>query len=283
MTLTGFLTEYSLAEIINFIHQDNRTGLLWISGDINTMTCSLNCHYAWFQNGQIVAVANTMNGHGLLDAILQRKLIPTPQIEQLKTQINKLHQPLGLYLKSRSLLTGDQLKLLFNSQTVAVICKLFELEGGRFHFDPCILPYTAEMTGISLSAQEVGFLGLRMLRDWSSLSHKLPDPQYALQRLSSELPNFRLDRHEEQLWKLSNGETSIDRFTEKMGLTIDSIQKIAFRLIAFGLVQEIPIEVLQPEIDRDMPLPELLPIRPKATAVSTSFLGNLMGFLKRKG
>jgi Domain of unknown function (DUF4388) len=277
MTLAGYLSEYSLAEILNFVHEGSRTGLLSISADLTPVATPLNPHYLWFQSGRIVAVA------GLLGAISQRKLIPSAQIEQLRTQVDKLSQPLGLYLKSRGLLNAEQLKLLFNSQAIAVVCKLFEMNNGRFYFDPCILPFSAEMTGISLPAQEIGLLGLRVLKDWSNLAQKLPDPDYALQRWSSQLPSFRLDRHEAQLWKLADGETALNKLTAPMSLSVDALQKIGFRLIAFGLVQEIPTEVVQPALDLDMAMPELVPIRPKAAAVSTSFLGNLMGFLKKKG
>ncbi len=283
MTLTGYLSEYSLAEVLNFVHQGNRTGLLSISTDIPPVEPPTNPHYLWFQTGRIMAVSTSMDGQGLLKAISQRKLVPEEQIEQLRTQVHKLHQPLGLHLKSRSLLTAEQLKLLFNSQATAVVCKLFELSNARFHFDPCILPYNAEMTGISMQAQEIGLLGLRVLPDWTSLSEKLPSPQYALQRLSLEEPTFRLDRHELQLWKLADGETSLDKLTTPMSMSIEALQKTAYRLIIFGLVQEIPVEVVQPPIDPNMVVPELVPIREVKNTVSTSFLGNLMGFLKRKG
>jgi hypothetical protein len=282
MTLTGYLSEYSLAEVFNFVHQGNRTGLLSISTDIPPVEPPTNPHYLWFQTGRIMAVSTGMDGQGLLKAISQRKLVPDEYLEQLQTQVQKLHQPLGLHLKSRNLLTAEQLKLLFNSQAIAIICKLFELRDARFHFDPCILPYNAEMTGISMPAQEVGLLGLRMLKNWDNLSVKLPDSQYAVQRLSLEEPSFRLDRHELQLWKLADGETSLSKLATPMNMSIEALQKIAYRLIIFGLVQEIPVEVLQPPIDRDMAIPELVPIRAVKNTVSTSFLGNLMGFLKRK-
>jgi Domain of unknown function (DUF4388) len=282
MTLTGYLSEYSLAEVFNFVHQGNRTGLLSIYTDIPPVEPPTNPHYLWFQTGRIMAVSTGMDGQGLLKAIFQRKLVPPEHIEQLRTQVQKLHQPLGLHLKSRGLLTAEQLKLLFNSQAIAIVCKLFELRDARFHFDPCILPYNAEMTGISMPAQEVGLLGLRMLKNWDNLSDKLPDPQYAIQRLSLEEPSFRLDRHELQLWKLADGETSLNKLATPMSMPIEALQKTAYRLIVFGLVQEIPVEVLQPQIDRDIAVPELVLIREVKNTVSTSFLGNLMGFLKKK-
>jgi hypothetical protein len=300
MTLTGYLSEYSLPEVLNFVHQGNRTGLLSISPDISPVELPTYSHYVWFETGRVVGVSTVLDGQGLLKAISQRKLMPVEQIEQLQTQVDKIYEPLGLYLKSRGSISAEQLKLLFNSQVIAIVCKLFEMSNGRFHFDPCILPYAAEMTGISLPAQEVGLLALRVLRDWTNLKYKLPDPKYALQRLSLQLPSFRLDSHELMLWKLADGETPLEKFIAPMNLSIESIQRVGFRLITFGLVQEIPVEVLQPKIDRDMVMPELLPIhqansdvdivesnrtpaRQVKNTVSTSFLGNLMGFLKRKG
>jgi hypothetical protein len=282
MTLTGYLSEYSLAEVFNFVHQGNRTGLLSICTDITPVEPPTNSHYLWFENGRIMAVSTELNGQGLLRAISQRKLVSNEHIEQLRIQVSKINEPLGLHLKSRNLLTAEQLKLLFNSQAIAVVCKLFELSNARFHFEPSVLPYHAEMTGISMPAQEIGLLGLRMLKDWANLSDKLPDPLYALQRLSLEEPSFRLDRHELQLWKLADGETSLKQLTMPTNMSIEALQKTAYRLIIFGLVQEIPVEVVQPPIDRDMAVPELVPIRQLNNRVSTSFLGNLMGFLKRK-
>jgi hypothetical protein len=274
MTLTGYLSKYSLPEVFNFVHQGNRTGLLSISPDINPIKPPTYSHYLWFETGRIVAVSTVLDRQGLLNAISQRNLIAAEKIEQLK--------------------------LLFNSQVTAIACKLFEMGNGRFHFDPCILPYAAEMTGISSPAQEVGLLALRSLRNWNNLKDKLPNPNYALQRLSLKSPNFRLDSHELMLWGLADGETPLYRFIASMNLSIESIQKVCFRLITFGLVQEIPVEVLQPKIDKMMVMPKLLPIhqakidldmaesnlthaRQAKNTISTSFLGNLMGFLKRKG
>ncbi len=282
MTLTGYLSEYSLAEVFNFVHQGNQTGLLSISTDITPVEPPINPHYLWFQTGRIIAVSTRTDGQGLLNAISQRKLIPDEQIEQLRTQIQKLQQPLGLHLKSRGLLTAEQLKLLFNIQSIAVVCKLFELSNGRFHFDPAILPENAEMTGISMPAQEIALLGLRGLKDWTNLGNKLPDSQYAIQRLSLEEPGFIFNQNELKLWKLADGGTPLKDLTKSMSMSIDALQKTAYRLIIFGLIQEIPVEISQP-IDLNMALPELVPIREVKHTVSTSFLGNLMGFLKRKG
>jgi Domain of unknown function (DUF4388) len=281
MTLAGYLSEYSLAEVFNFVHQGNRTGLLSIFPvyDLTVMTTSP--HYLWFEGGRIVAVSSDVDGKGLLHTIEQRKLFPQRQIEQLRLQLDNLPQPIGIYLKSRGLLDAEQLKLLFNAQVIAPTCKLFELRNGKFNFDPDKLPNNKEITGISLPAQEMGLLGLRMLKDWSGLRDKLPDPDYALQRLSSKPPIFRLDRYETELLKLADGETRLNELAEKMGLSIEVTTQISFRLSSFGLIQEIPTEPLQPALDPELAVPVLINDGQAVPAVSKSFLGNLRSFLKK--
>jgi Domain of unknown function (DUF4388) len=280
MALAGDLSEYSLAEVFNFVHQGSRTGLLSISPSENATTIATNSHYLWFESGRIVAVTAGLDGQGLLGTIGQRKLLPPEQIEQLRNQSTRLFQPLGIYLKSRGLLDAEQLKLLFNSQVIAPTCKLFALKSGQFKFDPQVQPNNAETIGISLPAQEMGLLGLRMLKDWSGLSGKLADRDYALQRLSSQPPSVRLDRHELELFKLADSETRLTKLADKMGISIEVIQHISFRLSVFGLVREIPTEPMQPAIDPEIAVPILG--NPQANpAVSASFLGNLRKFLKK--
>jgi hypothetical protein len=279
MTLAGYLSEYSLAEIFNFVHEGSQTGLLEISPDPYAIPTSNEARFVWFEAGRTVAVTSGLDGKGLLMTIGQRKFMPPAQIESVASQLHQLPQPLGIYLKSRGLLDADQLKLLFNSQTIAAICKLFELKNRQFRFDPTRSPLNSELTGIGLPAQEVGMLGLRVLKDWSGLSAKLPAPEYAIQRWSAQQPNFRLDRHELQLWKLADGKTSLARLAEQMEISIDLVRQVSFRLSSFRLIQEIPIEPIAP-MSEDLAVPVLEPGF-KNTPVSKSFLGNLKNFLKK--
>lgn len=280
MTLAGYLSEYSLAEIFNFVHEGNRTGLLSIFPDPNPDLNTAAPDYVWFENGRIVAATSGLDGKGLLKTIEQRKLMPLAQIGSVEPQLRHLPQPLGIYLKSRGLLDAEQLKLLFNAQTIAVVCKLFTFNHRQFKFDPDKLPINAELTGISLPAQEMGMLGLRVLKDWSGLSAKLSDPNYPIQRWSAQQPSFRLDRHELQLWNLADGETPLTQLAVTMGVSIEAVRQISFRLSSFRLVQEIPTEPLQATISSELAVPVLDPGY-KNSAVSTSFLGNLKSFLKK--
>ena len=287
MSLAGYLSEYSLAEIFNFVQEGNKTGLLSIEPDRGLSRSISDAYYISFQGGRIMSVS-TENGsahQGLLKMMQQRRWLSPEQSAGLETQLGLLRQPLGTYLKSRNLVDTEQLTLLFNSQVIATTCKLFEIHHGQFKFDPQATLAYGEMTGISLTAQEVALLGLRMLKDWSGLTAKLPAPECALQRLSSKLPDLRLDTQESNVWKLALGELSIAKVAENLGLAIDRVQQIGFRLSSIGLVQEVSVEPPQPSIDKLMaaPTPVCVGGGNATVPVSASFLSNLMGFLKKKG
>ena len=283
MSLVGCLSEYSLAEIFNFVQEGNKTGLLSIEPDRCLSRSVDNAYYISFQTGRIMAVSSGqgLEYRGLLKMMEQRRWLSLEQVTGLSINANRLGQPLGTYLKSCNTLDTEQLRLLFDSQVVASICKLFgEIHYGKFKFDAQASLMYAEMTGISLTAQEVSLLGLRMLRDWSNLTFKLPAPESSLQKVLSTPPKLRLDTQESKVWNLADGELSITTIADRLGLSIEKIQQIAFRLCATGLLRE----VLQPYIHQPIDLPAPITASSVSTTnpISTSFLGKLIGFLKQK-
>jgi Domain of unknown function (DUF4388) len=286
VSLAGNLSEYSLAEILHFVQEGNKTGLLSIEPDRGLNRSLSDVYHIACQSGRIMSVVagNVAQHHGLLGTIEQRRWLMPEKVAGLKLQLAMLRQPLGTHLKSQNLVTAEQLTLLYNAQVIATMCKLFEVNHGRFEFNPkAPLPYS-EMTGLNLSAHEVALLGMRMLKDWSGLDAKLPALDSALQRLSSELGNIRLDTQELKVWKLATCEIAIAKIAEQIGLENQKVRQIGFRLSSIGLVQEVSAEPMQPPRDEAMEAPPVCvgggnPQVP----VSASFLSNLMGFLKKKG
>jgi hypothetical protein len=268
MKLDGYLSEYSLAEIFNLIYENNATGMLSI---IPTTRKSSNDnqkpYYLWFEDSSLVAIATGLDGEGLLKYIEQQNIITSGQLKFLKHQIHQLPQPLGIYLRSKNVLDVEQVKILFKLQTIAPICKIFRATDRQYLFESNLLPVNAELTGLSSPVQELTMLGLRSLKDWSSLSDKLPDANDALQRWSGQQPNFRLDGHELQLWKLADGKTPLTKLVTTMQLSIDMIRQISYRLIILKLVQSVPTNSDR-SIDNRKP-------------IGTAFLLNLKSFLSK--
>lgn len=234
MAFTGYLVEFSLAEIFQFLEQGHKTGLLTIRS-LPAQTQKVQVHYIWLHQGRIVAAADRLDGKGLVSTISQRGWM-SDRVALRLAQLCPLNIPLGVYLKTQGLLQADQLKVLFLNQVIGQVSALFELGDGQFEFDTKATLPPAEMTGLSLPATEATLVGLRTLRDWTALAEKLPDPTSGLS--STGQPKLRLDCLEWQVWEFADGTVSLQMIATQLGLTVEKVQQIAFRLIAVNLGRE---------------------------------------------
>lgn len=280
MAITGYLADFSLAEIFKFLEQGNKSGLLSICALADVQSKERHNHYIWFNQGRIVAASNMLNQQGLTTLISQRGWLGDRAASRL-AQTCVLGTPLGLCLKSQGALNSEHLKLLFYSQVMRQVCALFELGDGWFQFDGKVPLPTAEMTGLSAPATDVTLAGLRALKDWTALADKLPDPTSALISAIEGKPQLKLNQAEWQVWEFTQGTSSLNAIAEHLRLPVDKIQQIAFRLIVAGIAEEMPLAIET----APMPVPEIEAIPSSTTAeasVSSSFLQNLVGFLKGK-
>jgi len=160
---------------------------------------------------------------------------------------------------------------------------LFKLPNGQFAFDPKAKLPKAEMTGLSMSASEVTLLGLRVLRDWTTLEELLPDPTFGLTKASASRPHLQLDSQEWQVWEFADGSVSIQAIAKQLQLPVEKLQQIAFRMTVIGLLEEVPIIAAEPKKESVVEtMPELIVASTKVTSVNQSFLQNLVGFLRSK-
>lgn len=280
MAITGYLTEFSLPEIFQFLEAGSKTGVLQIQA-LPAQPGQVRHHYIWLKQGRIVAAANQLNHQGLIALISQRGWLGDRAASRL-AQSCSADTPMGLCLKSQGILQSEQLKLLFYTQVMRQVCALFELQDGWFQFDPKVPLPIAEMTGLNAAPTEVTLAGLRALRDWTALNEKLPSPSSALVSIIEGKPNLNINQLEWQVWEFTNGTTPLTVIAEQLRLSIEKIQQIAFRLIIVGLAEEVPIIAAPPPAAESGKSDPLNTESADGSGVSQSFLQHLVGFLRNK-
>jgi Domain of unknown function (DUF4388) len=252
MSITGYLSEFSLPELFQFLEQGQKTGLLTINSLTTERTTTGKSFYIWFREGMILAGANQLNNQGLMGLIKQRKWHGEEVLQKVADSC-PLGTPYGLCLKSQGLVDADQLKILFSVQVLRQVCDLFSLSEGFFSFETEASFPVTEMTGLSTPANEVTLSGLRALKNWTALADKLPAPSSGLSSLLDGKPKMSLNSYEWQIWEYTKGNTTIQEIAENLDLELKNVQQIAFRLIVVGLVEEIPMLGL---INEDIPKEE---------------------------
>ncbi|MBD2254431.1 DUF4388 domain-containing protein [Nostoc parmelioides] len=286
MAIAGTFSDFSLPELLQFLDQGKKTGILYIEVSQNTSDNKKAIpYYVWLHQGRIIAAADRLDQKCLTLMIDQRGWISERVISRVnQISSNSINTPLGLVLKVQGLLQPEQLKLLFNNQILRPICNLFQIRDGVFKFNQIqTLPLPlAEMTGLSMSANEVTLTSLRLLRDWSALADKLPDPTSSLSGLSVKEPQIHLKAQEWQVWEFVNGNVSIQDIAHQLQIPVEIVQQIAYRLIVVGLIEEnfmaTSCALPNPTITEEEAVPE----PGIKTTVSQSFLNSLVGFLRSR-
>ncbi|MBP5975902.1 DUF4388 domain-containing protein [Brasilonema sp. CT11] len=247
MIFTGNLAEFPLPSIFQLLEQGNNTGLLTIRTLAADVTAFKPVCYIWLFQGRVVAAADRLDKKGLLSMIAQRGWV-SEDVALRMAQICRANTPIGLCLKFEGLLQAEQLKLLFRIQVVEQVSVLFELKDGQFEFDAEADLPDSEMTGMSIPATEITLIGLRYakrqasslsLQDWSVLAQQLPELSLILSNKNIIQPTLQLDSLELQVWQLANGTISLGEIANQLGLAVEKVQQIAFRLLRSDLVEEV--------------------------------------------
>jgi hypothetical protein len=136
MSTTGFLTDFSLPEIFQFIDKGHKTGLLRLRALPESQATLPLVHYIWVYEGYIVAAAKRLDHQGLVSLIEQYQMVSDRVFDKLVHWCCPIDQPLGLYLKNQGVLQAEQLKQLFQVQVLQQVCALFQLKEGQFRFRP---------------------------------------------------------------------------------------------------------------------------------------------------
>jgi hypothetical protein len=292
MAIIGQLAEFSLPELFQFLEQGEKSGRLTITippGAIATdaqpsppASQSPSLFYIWFRQGRIIAAADRLDGKGLLTLMHRRGWldgIGKPELQEFASML----VPLGVYLRVRAKGTPikpDQLKLMFYSQVMRQVCRLFEFPAGSFEFDGKIALPMSEMTGQMMPPTEVTLAALRVLKNWDALVEKLPEPLSTLQSPNDGLkPHLKLNQVEWQVWEFTGGNMSLKNIAEQLRLPIEEVQRIAFRLMVVGMVEEVPMMAGMATEPADA---SLSGTEGDANEVSIDFLQNLLTFLKGK-
>lgn len=294
MCIAGYLSDFSLAEICHLIETGKQTGLLTLRACLPTQTSSAAVRYIWVYQGRLVAVTHQLDQQGLVSLIAQRQWINQPRFAQL-VQTCPTHQPLGSYLKHKGALQAKQLKWLFQVQVLQSMRTLFQLQDAQFEFNSTVKIPMREMTGLSIPATEATLIGLReaqrVLTAKSHLQHRaslknsdvlaaqLPHPNQGLISTITHHPQYRLNALEWQVWEYTNGTVSLKAIARDLKLPIKQVQQIAFRLIAVGLVKEVPLWDNSPSPSSMDRLPAQLRQEAERRNVPHLFLDNFGEFL----
>ncbi|HLL04999.1 MAG TPA: DUF4388 domain-containing protein [Myxococcaceae bacterium] len=167
MALKGTLKDFGIADILQLIGQQQKTGQLCLANKEQEVN-------VFFKDGNIARVESvTRKKKDLIGNMLVRaEIITEAQLEEaLETQRRTLKR-LGDVLVSSGFITAPNFKKMMQLQATETIYKLFSWDAGTYEFK--VEPVVSDTEAITpLRAESVLMEGFRMVDEWPVIRKKI--------------------------------------------------------------------------------------------------------------
>jgi Domain of unknown function (DUF4388)/Type II secretion system (T2SS), protein G len=181
MALNGTLRDFGIADILQLIAQQQKTGTLHLESKDQEV-------HIGFQDGVIVqAESTTRRRKDLFGTMLVRaEIISEAQLEEaLETQKRTL-QRLGDVLVSTGVITKDRYRQMAQLQFNETLYRLFSWKSGTYAFEQGTVHYDpADVTPVR--AESVLMEGFRMVDEWPVIRKRIPRYDLVFEKVK-ELP-----------------------------------------------------------------------------------------------
>ena len=171
MALEGTIKDFGLADILQLIGLQRKTGVLTLDGGSDTVTVK-------FLDGAVVgADTSERNLEDLLGSVLVRtgRITEAQLQEALRIQRSTL-QRLGYILVKQSFISDVDLEEALRIQVTQIVYRLFRWRAGKYQFAPMDhMEYDNEHFR-PLSAETILMEGARMIDEWPILERKIKSP-----------------------------------------------------------------------------------------------------------
>ena len=249
MALSGTLKDFGIADILQLIGHQTKTGRLTLKTGNQEVEVS-------FKDGTVVfATDKARNSRDLLGSLLLRaELLTKEQLDAaLNTQQRTLKR-LGDILTESGVVSGDRLAQMMRLQTTETLYKLFAWKNGSYEFAQ--EEVDASKAGFEpIRAESVLLEGFRRMDEWPALKKKLPWTDATFERLKElagapvEADAVREDSHGEEgqpgprhrlLHGLAAAGRTVEQIADASRLGEFEAVKALNELVEWGYLKPIP-------------------------------------------
>lgn len=270
MALRGTLKDFGVAEILQLIAQQTKTGILRLrSGDEEIHVC--------FDMGNVVRAEHvTANeAHLLGHRLVRAGLITERELEDALEEQRRTLRRLGDVLVDRGAIDRDDLRQMAQLQTTETLYRLFTWKSGTYEFEA--IPVDWDRDAIQpIRGEALLMEGFRMIDEWPLIRQRI-QPGMTFERLrelperpgreSKPEPELDLDlafgsgeptappersgseigTNEYRVMELIQSGRSVERLVELSRLGEFETWKALYNLVGAGFLRAIPAPGIQPE------------------------------------
>jgi len=181
MALRGTLKDFGIADILQFIGQQQRSGTLYLRAKQREVRIG-------FRDGAIVKVEDVKKRSKELIGkwLLKAELVSDEQLAAALDKQRRTLMRLGDVLVAEKLVSRERFEQVVQLQATEVLYELFGLRAGTYQFEQGDVDASTEAIR-PLRAEAVLMEGFRQLDEWPTIKKRITSPRLFFRRLK-ELP-----------------------------------------------------------------------------------------------
>jgi hypothetical protein len=262
MALEGTLRDFSIADILQLIGIQRKTGLLTLESRDETVTVQ-------FLDGSVVgADTKAQNLEDMIGAVLVRTgRISEASLQQALRAQKQTLQRLGYILVKSGAISEGELRESLRIQVCQIVYRLFRWRDGRYHFAPADgLDHAPEIAPIS--AETILLEGARMIDEWPILERRIRSAALVFRKTEAavalEVPveslvtadvdfgfggdapgaaprpesEIRLSPEEQDVLRMVDGRVKVQEIVDRSGASEFDTYRVLYELLNRQLIEE---------------------------------------------
>jgi len=227
MALEGSLTDFGLADILQLIYFQRKTGILALEGRMDKVKLL-------FVEGNIVGAESKrrLDDNRLGKILLKKGLITEADLQASLEEHKRTKEKLGTILIEKGFVDKKVIAEIINGQITETVIQLFSWKQGTYEFTSQGVP-PDKVHSTSLDTQHLLMDGLRIVDEWSEIRGKITlDTIFK----RSEKGSSDLSEEEIEVFKYVDGENDVSTIIDLSGGDNFEVSKALLSLMEKGSV-----------------------------------------------
>ena len=242
MALEGSLTDFGLADILQLIYFQRKTGILTLDGKLDKIKLL-------FMDGNVVGAESKrrIDDNRLGKILLKRRLIGEGDLEAALEEQKKTKAKLGTIIVQKEFVDKGIVGDIINSQITETVIQIFNWKQGTYEFTSQGIPQD-KVLSTSLDTQHLLMEGLRIVDEWSLIRGRIT-LDTVFRKRGEGISD--LNEEEVEILKYVDGENDVSTIIDLSGGDNFQISKTLLSLMERGVVEEAELAPLISEAEAE--------------------------------
>jgi hypothetical protein len=228
MALEGALKDFGLADILQLIFFQRKTGVLTLEGRMDKIRL-------FFIEGNIVGAESKkrMEENRLGKVLIKKGLMTEQDLQSVLEEQIISSMKIGNILVSKRIITKEQIQEILTGQIKETVTQIFGWKEGTYEFTPQEVPVDKDFP-ISIDTQHLLMEGLRIVDEWSLIEGKITLDTIFMRKTED---TAGLTEEEKEIFPLIDGENDVSTIIDISAKDDFFISKNLVSLMGKGVIE----------------------------------------------